>query len=143
MKTTLVLLLAVCAGARAPGQSVDEPWEPNPVRRAIESEQKKIPEESTAVGLVVGFSFSAYRFLLSDQQRDICAFLPSCSNYSRQAFDLHGPILGLIMTVDRLERCNWSAWSYAGRYYPVTFHNGKMMLSDSVCTSSRSGDEQK
>jgi len=142
MKATLVLLLVMCAAGWSLGKNTDEPWERQPASRAIEPQEKDTPKESTALGSAIDFLLSAYRFLLSDQQGEICAFLPSCSNYSQQAFDFHGPILGLIVTIDRLERCNWSAWNYAGRYYPIVSRDGRMMLSDSVRTSSRDGDIQ-
>ncbi len=34
-----------------------------------------------------------------------CAMYPSCSEYSRQAFQKYGPVRGWIMTLDRLMRC--------------------------------------
>ncbi len=37
-----------------------------------------------------------------------CPMNPSCSEYARQAMKKHGPILGWIMTCDRLMRCGRS-----------------------------------
>ena len=34
-----------------------------------------------------------------------CPMYPSCSTYASQAFEKHGPVLGWIMTCDRLVRC--------------------------------------
>ncbi len=34
-----------------------------------------------------------------------CPMHPGCSEYSRQAIDRHGPVLGWIMACDRLMRC--------------------------------------
>ncbi len=34
-----------------------------------------------------------------------CPMYPSCSQYSRQAIARHGPLVGLVMTTDRLLRC--------------------------------------
>jgi putative component of membrane protein insertase Oxa1/YidC/SpoIIIJ protein YidD len=34
-----------------------------------------------------------------------CPMYPSCSAYSRQAVAAHGPVVGWIMTMDRLMRC--------------------------------------
>ncbi len=34
-----------------------------------------------------------------------CPMYPSCSQYSRQAVARHGPVIGWVMTTDRLLRC--------------------------------------
>ncbi len=34
-----------------------------------------------------------------------CAMYPSCSSYASRAFEKHGPIIGWIMSCDRLVRC--------------------------------------
>ena len=34
-----------------------------------------------------------------------CPMYPSCSKYASEVFKKHGPILGWIMTCDRLVRC--------------------------------------
>jgi putative component of membrane protein insertase Oxa1/YidC/SpoIIIJ protein YidD len=34
-----------------------------------------------------------------------CPMYPSCSSYASEAFHKHGPILGWIMTCDRIVRC--------------------------------------
>jgi putative component of membrane protein insertase Oxa1/YidC/SpoIIIJ protein YidD len=39
----------------------------------------------------------------ADGQR--CPMYPSCSHYSRQAFERHNPIMAWILTADRLLRC--------------------------------------
>jgi putative component of membrane protein insertase Oxa1/YidC/SpoIIIJ protein YidD len=42
---------------------------------------------------------------LSAVRRGVCPMYPSCSEYSRQAVERHGFILGWIMAMDRLLRC--------------------------------------
>ena len=37
---------------------------------------------------------------------DRCGFRPSCSNYGYSAIEEEGPLIGLLMTADRLTRCN-------------------------------------
>jgi putative component of membrane protein insertase Oxa1/YidC/SpoIIIJ protein YidD len=59
------------------------------------------------------------------QGRAICNFNPSCSQFSKQALDRYGFLPGVLMTADRLERCNPYAPAYLGTYYQgVT--NGRM-----------------
>lgn len=43
----------------------------------------------------------------------VCRFDPSCSEYSRQAFERHGLLRGAGLTLRRLGRCHpWSAGGY-------------------------------
>lgn len=37
---------------------------------------------------------------------DRCGFRPSCSAYAYAAIEEEGPVIGLLMTADRLTRCN-------------------------------------
>ena len=59
-----------------------------------------------------------YQVVFSSRQGDVCNFTPSCSNYAYKAIKKHGP-LGILMTFDRLERCNYFAWQYKDKYYKV------------------------
>lgn len=49
--------------------------------------------------------------------RVVCRFCPSCSDYSIQAVQLHGIRRGLLLTFDRLSRCNHT--TPLGTYDPV------------------------
>jgi putative membrane protein insertion efficiency factor len=46
-----------------------------------------------------------YQKFISPADGDRCQMTPSCSAYSREAFQTHGFFLGWIMTCDRLMRC--------------------------------------
>ncbi len=35
-----------------------------------------------------------------------CRFQPTCSNYAIEAFETHGTLKGLLLTIKRLLRCN-------------------------------------
>lgn len=45
-----------------------------------------------------------------------CRFMPTCSEYARQALKKHGPIKGLALAIWRILRCN--PWGGSG-YDPV------------------------
>lgn len=49
--------------------------------------------------------------------RDRCGFRPSCSAYSTMAIKEQGPLVGLLMTADRLTRCH--IWKKPGADYPL------------------------
>lgn len=143
MKTVIIFLLLVCAPGWAIGGSRDEPWEPAPLDSSIRPVRREVPKETTAPGFVINAAIAGYRFFLSDQQGDICAFEPSCSHYAQQAVDSCGLILGAIMTMDRLQRCNWSTWSYAPRYYRPILNDKNIRLRDPVSNNSPHGSGQR
>lgn len=64
------------------------------------------PTEQWTVG-AYGFAVRAYQARLRPflKGRVRCRFLPSCSEYSRQAVERHGLRLGLSLTIQRLRAC--------------------------------------
>ncbi|MCX5842894.1 MAG: membrane protein insertion efficiency factor YidD [Deltaproteobacteria bacterium] len=52
-----------------------------------------------------------------------CGFRPSCSHYARISIEEQGPVVGLMMTADRLTRCH--IWKEPGPDYPL-LPNGKL-----------------
>ncbi len=57
-----------------------------------------------------------YRLLLSPWLGSSCRFEPTCSAYSLQALQTHGPAVGSYLTLARLARCH--PWC-AGGHDPV------------------------
>lgn len=53
-----------------------------------------------------------YQLIISPWIHPACRHIPSCSNYSIEAFKKHGPIKGLILTIWRVLRCN--PWGTSG-----------------------------
>jgi putative membrane protein insertion efficiency factor len=49
---------------------------------------------------------AGYKFLLSPLFTGSCRFLPSCSDYARQAVTLHGVVRGTWLAARRLSRCH-------------------------------------
>lgn len=59
------------------------------------------------------FLIKGYQLLLSPFKTPCCRFTPSCSEYARQAFLLHGGMKGAILTAKRLLKCHpWGASGY-------------------------------
>jgi putative membrane protein insertion efficiency factor len=52
-----------------------------------------------------------------------CGFRPSCSHYAASSIQDQGPVIGLMMTADRLTRCN--IFKGPGPDYPL-LPNGKL-----------------
>ena len=51
------------------------------------------------------FILDFYQNHISVVDGNRCSMYPSCSNYASQAFKKHGPVLGWVMSCDRLVRC--------------------------------------
>jgi uncharacterized protein len=66
-----------------------------------------------------------YQATISRADGNRCPMYPSCSQYAAQALKTHGPVMGWVMTCDRLLRCGRSGTRLApqvrahGR--PLTF----------------------
>ncbi len=50
--------------------------------------------------------FLFYKFAVSSQDNNKCTFYPSCSEYGLLAVKKKGAFLGMLATLDRLQRCN-------------------------------------
>jgi uncharacterized protein len=60
----------------------------------------------SAGGYAAGYWFQFYRSTFSKARGPVCNFNPSCSGFSQQAIAKYGFVTGLLMTTDRLARCN-------------------------------------
>ena len=61
---------------------------------------------SNGVGCVVCWVLRAYQILISPMLPPTCRFEPSCSQYMIQAVRRKGPLLGVLMGLWRILRCN-------------------------------------
>ncbi len=48
----------------------------------------------------------AYQKVLSPVLPSTCRFVPTCSQYAREAIEKHGPVRGVWLAVRRLGRCH-------------------------------------
>lgn len=72
-----------------------------------------------SLGRAMHLLITSYQVFLSSQDTPACNYLPSCSHYAQDAIRERGPILGILMASDRLQRCI----GFARRHYridPVT-----------------------
>lgn len=92
--------------------------EPAPAQAPLISDR----DVTNEARLVLALSYSFYRNLLSSQDGDRCGFSPSCSRYAKLAIDRYGPVRGLIMAADRLQRCH----GCGSGYYPRDRITGRL-----------------
>jgi putative membrane protein insertion efficiency factor len=71
-----------------------------------------------SLNIVANWTITVYKKFISPfQGKDICNFSPTCSQFSKQVINDYGFLPGLVMTSDRLLRCNPSALQYLDSYY--------------------------
>jgi putative membrane protein insertion efficiency factor len=70
-----------------------EPGSPMPERLSA--------AQRSALGLL-----AVYKILLSPLFTGSCRFLPSCSDYAREAVTVHGAVKGVWLAARRLSRCH-------------------------------------
>jgi putative component of membrane protein insertase Oxa1/YidC/SpoIIIJ protein YidD len=78
--------------------------------------------QTNEVELAFTALLALYQGLLSTQDGAVCSFTPSCSQYAKLALKKYGPVLGVIIAADRLQRCN----GWGSQYYPTDPLTGKL-----------------
>ena len=63
-------------------------------------------QETSPLRFVLLRAIHLYRTYISPIDGPRCGFTPSCSAFARQAVGEYGALRGVIMTADRLTRCN-------------------------------------
>src|SRR5215472_13554836 len=56
-------------------------------------------------GVLLALPIRAYQLLVSPLLPPSCRFLPSCSDYAREAIERHGVRRGVVLAMRRLVRC--------------------------------------
>jgi putative membrane protein insertion efficiency factor len=62
--------------------------------------------ETSTIKLAFLGAIDVYRSRISPTQGQRCGFYPTCSAFGRQAVSEYGALQGVLMTADRLTRCN-------------------------------------
>lgn len=66
------------------------------------------PQETSELKLVATGLIRLYQKFISSQDGPSCNFLPSCSRFGMQCIQEYGFVRGVLLTADRLIRCNGS-----------------------------------
>ena len=90
-------------GMKAPKSSLAQPS----VARAV--------KESTGLESFLLGSVRFFQTQISPIDGARCSFSPTCSQFGYGAVHDHGPLLGIVLTADRLMRCSY--WTEAGPDY--------------------------
>jgi putative membrane protein insertion efficiency factor len=80
--------------------------------------------ETSPVNLAMQGTIRAYQLAVSRINPDRCGFRPSCSAFGSMAIKEYGAATGILMTADRLMRCN--IWKKPGPDY-LLLPGGKLL----------------
>lgn len=94
----LVSLNFVCSAAENP---LNAP--PDIVKKKLSSTTTKKKSSKNPLVVILKSPVIFYREFMSPCTQDRCSHWPTCSQYSLLSFEKHGPIMGFIMTFDRLQ----------------------------------------
>ncbi len=72
--------------------------------------------------LLVG-AIRFYQLFISSQDMPVCNFVPSCSQFGMEAIRELGVVYGILLTADRLQRCN----SMSTSRYDTDYKSGKLV----------------
>ena len=95
-------------------------------KEIVDTENEQIVKIPKSDNTFNEFSFTyslvikSYQRFISSQDRDLCMFQPSCSVFSEQAVREYGLFKGILMTSDRLMRCNGVGSLYYEHTNPET-----------------------
>lgn len=79
------------------------------------------PRETSELKLAATGLIRLYQKFISSQDRPACNFLPTCSRFGMACIQEYGMMRGVLLTADRLLRCNGSQ----SRYYHKDEATGK------------------
>jgi putative membrane protein insertion efficiency factor len=93
----------------------------NPPAAKTESHPNLFANQASELKMAMTGTIRLYQLLISSQDLSACIFQPSCSRFGMRAINEFGPLHGVLMTADRLQRCN----GLARNYYHVDPETGK------------------
>jgi putative membrane protein insertion efficiency factor len=93
--------------------------QPDPYKRPyIYKNEPSLIKKINPAGIVYGGSLYIYQNVLSKHISADCLFTPSCSEFSKQAIREYGLLKGIMLSIDRVNRCNRIA-AQDLKHYPV------------------------
>jgi hypothetical protein len=108
MRFTILLFLLLCLNKRSPAQQFIQPeqYAHTFCEHAKPVVYLSAQNNTNELQYIFSGLFLFYKFALSSQDSNKCAFHPSCSEYGMMAVKKYGALKGMLATLDRLQRCN-------------------------------------
>jgi len=89
----------------------------NPIQDA-----PRIATKHAHIGIPTGM-IRFYQLFISTQDKPVCNFIPSCSQFGIDSLREFGVIRGILLASDRLQRCN----GLSVPYYKLDYKSGKFI----------------
>jgi putative membrane protein insertion efficiency factor len=111
LKNSLIVVMVFALGAAGAARadawapwstSTDAPVLLTPADKEPPSRRQTARTEYSVAATPFIWLLKLYRNYISPLDGDRCPMYPTCSQYSVQAIHEHGPVVGIIMTADRL-----------------------------------------
>lgn len=120
------LMISICSFAEYYELSLDSTSELNFIlsQNPIKSQQinkQNIDNKSFKPSDIFIGMIRFYQLFISTQDMPVCNFTPSCSQFSIDSLRKFGIIKGILLTSDRLQRCN----GFSAPYYQIDYRTGK------------------
>ena len=113
LAAALVALCVVTGSVAAPGSDSVCVMRDSLYESAKRAESAFYQQTNPLSILLVGLINIYQRIFSSQEGSATCQFRPSCSHYGALAIKKYGPLQGVLMTGDRLLRCNpWTRGNY-------------------------------
>jgi putative membrane protein insertion efficiency factor len=93
----------------------------NPIKNDIKEQIN--PSEHFGYYSIFTSLIRLYQSFISTQDRPVCNFIPSCSQFGIDSIKEFGAIKGIMLTSDRLQRCN----GMSVPYYKLDYRSGKFI----------------
>lgn len=75
------------------------------------------------IELLLKGAIKFYQVFISSQDMPVCNFVPSCSQFGAEAISRLGVVRGILLTSDRLQRCN----SVSTSRYQIDYNSGRLI----------------
>jgi putative component of membrane protein insertase Oxa1/YidC/SpoIIIJ protein YidD len=75
------------------------------------------------IGSLLKGAIRFYQVFISSQDMPVCNFVPSCSQFGAEAISRLGVVRGILLTSDRLQRCNGVSTSR----YQIDYNSGRFI----------------
>lgn len=110
LPAALIACVLLFCPAAASGADPWGPWSVNtdapvlltPADREPPSSAKSRPRETAVAAVPFVWLLQFYQTVISPMDGDRCPMSPTCSQYCIHAIRKHGPLIGIVMTSDRL-----------------------------------------
>lgn len=111
----------------------------NPIDAGTKQESSHFSfKEVSEIKLISTGLIRLYQLFISTQDLSACNFTVSCSHYGMKSFQKYGVFYGILMTSDRIQRCN----GIGKKYYPIDPQTG-LAIDYPIETYYLGGPERK